>query len=52
MHPLRGRVVTLMQAAGLQPGGPGECDPQVADTRFYGRVLREALSAPPHITTP
>lgn len=41
MHPLRGRVVALMEAAGLQPGGPGDCDPQVHDARFYGRVLRE-----------
>jgi cyclopropane-fatty-acyl-phospholipid synthase len=41
MHPLRGRVVALLEAAGLQPGGPGACDPQVVDPRFYGRVLRE-----------
>jgi cyclopropane-fatty-acyl-phospholipid synthase len=41
MHPLRGRVVALMEAAGIQPGGPGDCDPQILDPRFYGRVLRE-----------
>ena len=41
MHPLRGRVVALMEAAGVHPGGPGDCDPQILDPRFYGRVLRE-----------
>jgi cyclopropane-fatty-acyl-phospholipid synthase len=41
MHPLRGRVVALMEAAGVRPGGPGDCDPQIVDPRFYGRVLRE-----------
>jgi cyclopropane-fatty-acyl-phospholipid synthase len=41
MHPLRGRVVALMEAAGIHPGGPGACDPQVSNPHFYGRVLRE-----------
>jgi cyclopropane-fatty-acyl-phospholipid synthase len=41
MHPLQGRVVALMEAAGVMPGGPGDCDPRIDDPRFYGRVLRE-----------
>jgi cyclopropane-fatty-acyl-phospholipid synthase len=41
MHPLRGRVVALLEAAGIHPGGAGECDPRILDDRFYGRVLRE-----------
>jgi cyclopropane-fatty-acyl-phospholipid synthase len=41
MHPLRQRVVALMEAAGIHPGGPGDDDPQVANDHFYGRVLRQ-----------
>jgi cyclopropane-fatty-acyl-phospholipid synthase len=41
IHPLRQRVIGLMEAAGVQPDGPGECDPQIGDEHFYGRVLRE-----------
>ena len=41
MHPLRQRVTGLLEEAGLQADGPGECDPQILDPRFYGRVLRQ-----------
>jgi cyclopropane-fatty-acyl-phospholipid synthase len=41
MHPLRQRVIGLMEAAGVQPDGPGDCDPRILDEHFYGRVLRE-----------
>jgi cyclopropane-fatty-acyl-phospholipid synthase len=41
IHPLRQRVIGLMEAAGVQPDGPGECDPRIGDEHFYGRVLRE-----------
>ena len=41
IHPMRQRVESLLAAAGLQPDGPGECDPQVHDRHFYGRVARQ-----------
>jgi len=41
MQALRRRVVALMEAAGLRPDGPADCDPRILDERFYGRVLRE-----------
>ena len=41
LHPLKHRVVALLEAAGLQVGGPGDCDPQVHDPHFYGRVVRQ-----------
>ena len=41
MHPLRQRVHALLEAAGLEANGPGECDPRILDDRFYGRVLRQ-----------
>ena len=41
MHPLRQRVVALMETAGIHPGGPGEFDPRILDPHFYGRVLRQ-----------
>jgi cyclopropane-fatty-acyl-phospholipid synthase len=41
MHPLRHRVVELMDAAGIHPGGAGDCDPQIGNEHFYGRVLRQ-----------
>jgi cyclopropane-fatty-acyl-phospholipid synthase len=41
IHPLRRRVIGLLEAAGVQPDGPGACDPQILDEHFYGRVLRE-----------
>ena len=41
MHPLRLRVTALLQDAGLEPDGPGRCDPRILDNRFYGRVARQ-----------
>ncbi len=41
VHPLKHRVAELMAEAGLQPDGPGECDPRIHDPRFYGRVVRQ-----------
>jgi cyclopropane-fatty-acyl-phospholipid synthase len=41
MHPFRQRVVDLMEAAGVHPGGTGECDPRIDNEHFYGRVLRQ-----------
>jgi len=41
MHPLRQRVNALLEAAGLQANGPGDCDPRIIDDRFYGRVVRQ-----------
>ena len=41
LHPLKHRVVALLEAAGLQVDGAGDCDPQVHDPHFYGRVVRQ-----------
>jgi len=41
MHPLRQRVHALLEAAGLEANGPGDCDPRILDDRFYGRVVRQ-----------
>lgn len=41
MHPLRRRVLALLEAAGLEANGPGDCDPRILDDRFYGRVVRQ-----------
>ena len=41
MHPLRQRVLALLEAAGLEANGPGDCDPRILDDRFYGRVVRQ-----------
>ena len=41
IHPLRQRVLALLEAAGLEADGPGECDPRIHDERFYGRVVRQ-----------
>ena len=41
IHPLRQRVIALLEAAGLEADGPGECDPRIHDDRFYGRVVRQ-----------
>jgi cyclopropane-fatty-acyl-phospholipid synthase len=41
LHPFRHRVETLLGAAGVHPGGPGECDPRILDDRFHARVLRQ-----------
>src|SRR3546814_6229174 len=41
LHPLKHRVVALLEAAGLHVDGPGDCDPQVHGPHFYGRVVRQ-----------
>ena len=41
MHPLRQRVIALMETAGVHPDGPGDCDPAIHDEHFHGRILRE-----------
>ena len=41
MHPLQHKVETLLGAAGLVPDGPGDCDPQIQNPHFYGRVFRQ-----------
>lgn len=40
-HPLRARVAALLAEAGLQLDGPGPCDPQVHEARFFPRVLAQ-----------
>lgn len=37
----RQRVLRLLAAAGVHPGGGGPCDPIVHDQRFYSRVLTQ-----------
>ena len=41
MHPLRQRVIALMETAGVHPDGPGDCDPAIHNEHFHGRILRE-----------
>jgi cyclopropane-fatty-acyl-phospholipid synthase len=39
--PFRQRVLDLLNAAGVHPGGPATTDPVIHDERFYARVLAQ-----------
>ena len=38
---IRQRVISLLAAAGIHPGGDASCDPLIHDERFYARVLTQ-----------
>ena len=41
MHPLRQHVLALLEAAGVEADGPGDCDPRILNDHFFGRVVRQ-----------
>ncbi len=40
-HPIRERIVRLLAAGDVHPGGGRDCDPVIHDSRFYARVLAQ-----------
>ncbi|MFL6592845.1 MAG: cyclopropane fatty acyl phospholipid synthase [Luteimonas sp.] len=38
---IRNRVLSLLESAGIHPGGPARSDPVIHDQRFFGRVLSQ-----------